>query len=251
MIDNKNRSELDVVVEEVKQKLRGLFAESDELIKKLGNAMKKVVKKEHSICMQIKITLKEEIAQGLISARTIELHCPPEWKQRENEKISFSKQVEEKPQRQQIAATQDGKSVTINETSINTEAYPISSDDVNQPHNQSKQNRISNDDTADAGIKEELHSLNDEIASVNKQKKDMTDRKKEMFVSQVPMSFEDLQKDMDAVSQIAKKEGNIFFEVSVDLGTSEVKIEFCGITQQKDSTMISNGKGKLKATLAV
>ena len=73
-----------------------------------------------------------------------------------------------------------------------------------------------------------------------------TDRKKEMFVSHVPMSFEDLQKDMDAVSQIAKKVGNIFFEVLVDLGTCEVEIEFCGITQQKDSTMTSTGKGVLK-----
>jgi len=60
--------------------------------------------------------LKEEIAEGVISTRTIELHCPSEWKRktkpkpRENEKISFSKQVKEKPQ-QQIAATQDGQKV--------------------------------------------------------------------------------------------------------------------------------------------
>ena len=46
-----------------------------------------------------------------------------------------------------------------------------------------------------------------------------------MFVSHVPMSFEDLQKDMDTVSQITKKEGNIFFEVLVDLGTQEIKID--------------------------
>ena len=38
--------------------------------------------------------------------KTIEIHCPPEWKCKtkpKNEKTSFSKQVEEKPQ-QQIAA---------------------------------------------------------------------------------------------------------------------------------------------------
>jgi hypothetical protein len=53
--------------------------------------------------------LKEEIAEGVISTRTIELHCPQEWKckQRENEKISFSKLDEEKPP-QQIAAMQEG-----------------------------------------------------------------------------------------------------------------------------------------------
>ena len=96
----------------------------DELIKKVGNALKEVVKKEEGICEEIKIALKEEIAEGVISTRTIELHCPPEWKRKtkpKNEKTSFSKQVEEKPQ-QQIAATQDGKSVIMNETSSNTEA---------------------------------------------------------------------------------------------------------------------------------
>jgi hypothetical protein len=56
--------------------------------------------------------LKEEIAEGVISTRTIELHFPQEWKcrtkpkQRENEKISFSKLDEEKPT-QQIAAMQE------------------------------------------------------------------------------------------------------------------------------------------------
>src|SRR5215472_2848828 len=122
-----NRSELDAVTEEVKQDLRGLFGKTGKLIEKLGNAVKKVVKKEESICEEIKIALKEEIAEGVISTRTIELHCPTEWKhktkpkQRENEKISFSKLDEEKPP-QQIAAMQAGKSVTINEITSNTKA---------------------------------------------------------------------------------------------------------------------------------
>lgn len=89
-------------------------------------------------------------------------------------------------------------------------------------------------------------SLNDEIESSIKQNEDLTDSKEEMFISYVPMPFESLQKDMDAVSQITKKEGNIFFEILVDLGTHEIKIEFCGITQEKDVTMTSTGKGILK-----
>jgi hypothetical protein len=73
-----------------------LFVKSDEQIKKVGNALKKVVKKEESICEEIKIALKGEIAEGIISTRTIELHCPHEWKrktkpqQRENEKRSYT-----------------------------------------------------------------------------------------------------------------------------------------------------------------
>jgi hypothetical protein len=120
LIDNKNRTEVDAVIEEVKRELRSLFVKTDEQIKKLGNALKKVVKREESIYEEIKIALKEEIAEGVISNRTIELHCPTEWKRktkptRKNEKISFSKQVEDKPQHK-VAVIQGGKSVTINET---------------------------------------------------------------------------------------------------------------------------------------
>jgi hypothetical protein len=78
---------------EKKEKCMPITALPDEQIKKLGNALKKVVKREESICEEIKNALKEEIAEGVISTRTIELHCPPEWKhktkpkQRENEKF--------------------------------------------------------------------------------------------------------------------------------------------------------------------
>ena len=111
-------TEVDAVIEEVKRELRSLLVKTDEQIKKIGNALKKVVKREESICEEIKIALKEEIAEGVISNRTIELHCPTEWKRKtkpKNEKISFSTLDEEKPPQQQIAATQEGKSVTINE----------------------------------------------------------------------------------------------------------------------------------------
>ena len=255
---DKNRAEADRVIAQAKKELRSLFSKSDEQIKKVGNALKKVVKKEESICEEIKIALKEEVAEGVISTRTIELHCPPEWKhktrpkQRENEKISFSKPGEEKPQQRQIAAIQGGKSVVTNYTSSNTEGHPTPSEGIKE-FDQSEQNGISthgNDEerSVDAGGKEELavtHSLNGETP-VNNQNEDITDREKEMFVSHVPMSFEDLQKDMDAVSQITKEANNIFFKVLVDLGTHQVEIEFCGITEQKNRIMTSTGKGVLK-----
>jgi hypothetical protein len=95
-----------------------LFVKSDELVKRLGNAIKKIVKKERGICEEIKNALKEEIAERIISTRTIELQCPPEWKRktkptRENEKISFSK-LEDKP-RHKVAAIQGGQSITETE----------------------------------------------------------------------------------------------------------------------------------------
>ena len=146
-------TEVDAVIEEDKRELRSLLVKTDEQIKKIGNALKKVVKREESICEEIKIALKEEIAEGVISTRTIELHCPQEWKrktkpkQRENEKISFSKLDEEKPP-QQIAAMQEGKSVTINEITSNTNA----SDGINQQqlHDPSVRNGIPANDNNEA-----------------------------------------------------------------------------------------------------
>lgn len=89
-------------------------------------------------------------------------------------------------------------------------------------------------------------ALNGETALSNNQPDDSRkDRKKEVFVSHIPLSFKHLWKDMDAVFQITKGVGNIFFKVSVDLGTHMVKIEFCGNTQQKNVTMASTGEGIL------
>jgi hypothetical protein len=69
LIDNKNRTEVDPVIEEVKRELRSVFVKTDEQIKRLGNALKKVVKREESICEEIKNALKEEIEIGRASCR--------------------------------------------------------------------------------------------------------------------------------------------------------------------------------------
>jgi hypothetical protein len=168
--------------------------------------------------------------------------CPTEWKhktkpkQRENEKISFSK-VEEKTQQQQIAVTQDGKSVIMNQTPSNTDNV------INRLHEESSQNGF-------AQSKEESSitpSLNAAVAfPIKEQTKGLTDTKKQVFVSHIPMPFVPLQRDMATVFKISNGAGNIFWKVWVDLETSIIKIEFCGITEQKDVAMTSTGKGVLK-----
>jgi hypothetical protein len=61
------------------------------------------------------------------------------------------------------------------------------------------------------------------------------------------MPFEALQKDLTAIFRTNNGNvGNIFFKISVDLGKLVAQIECCGITQQKDVTMTSTGKGILK-----
>ena len=106
--------EAEVVVAEVRRDLRSLFVKSEELIKRLGNALKKVVKRERDICEGIKTVLKEEIAEGIISTRTIELHCPPEWRRewKHRSKFESEKNSLSRPQSMVVAKTCDGRSVT-------------------------------------------------------------------------------------------------------------------------------------------
>ncbi|MGB8938112.1 MAG: hypothetical protein WCC17_23725 [Candidatus Nitrosopolaris sp.] len=149
LTDEKNRSVLDTTIKEVKKGFRKLLVKREELITRLGKAFEAVISNPKDVCEEIKNCLHEEIAQRIISARDIERYCPGKWKKKtkpKNDKLSFSKQAEEKPQQQQIAATKDGKSVIINETSGNTEA----SDGVNHIHDLSKQDGISVDDNNEA-----------------------------------------------------------------------------------------------------
>jgi len=66
------------------------------------------------------------------------------------------------------------------------------------------------------------------------------------YVSHISMPFEHLWRDVYAVAQRTNGMGNIFWKLSVNLTTRVVEIEFCGITEQKDDTMTSNGKGVLR-----
>ena len=165
------------------------------------------------------------------------------------EDLAASVPLEQEKPKQQIAVTQDGNSVIMNDTSTNTEASPISSDGANEPHGQNAIGTNANNEerTTDTDTKEEpvvTHSLNDEITSTIKQTEDLTDTKKEVLVSHISMPFENLRRDMSAVFQSTKGIGNVFFKVWVDLGTRLVEIDFCGITQHEP--MISTGKGILK-----
>jgi len=79
-----------------------------------------------------------------------------------------------------------------------------------------------------------------------KQNEDLMDTKKKVLVSHITMPFEHLRRDLYAVSQRTNEMGNVCSKLSIELATRVAKIEFCGITQEKDVTMISTGKGILR-----
>lgn len=116
----------------------------------------------------------------------------------------------------------------------------VESRDVIRPHEEANQSRFEENNEEGA-----TNAESNEASPIN-HNEDLTDPKKKVLVSHITMPFEALRRDMEAVFRITKGIGKIFFKVSINLEEQVAEIEFCGITQQKGVTMISNGKGKLK-----
>jgi hypothetical protein len=113
VVDNDN-SDLDAVITEVRKELKITFFKRRDLIIKLGKTFENIGPKE-IICAEIKNALREEIAQGLISRRDIDRHCPDEWKKKtkpkkeEKDKLSFSRHEQETSP--QLLVDTDGNAV--------------------------------------------------------------------------------------------------------------------------------------------
>ena len=98
---NHDNLDIDSIIAKVKQEFKNFFIQREQLIITLGKAFERIVSKPESICREIKGTLREEIAQGLITTRAIELHCPDEWKKKtrpkkeKNENLSISQEEQQ------------------------------------------------------------------------------------------------------------------------------------------------------------
>jgi hypothetical protein len=137
-------------------------------------------------------------------------------------------------------ATQIGEENKIMQ--LSTQELAKSLDDVIPPNDEAKQSGF---DDINEGTTNAESKVESTITSPIKQNKDSTDTTKKVLVSSISIPFEALRRDMEAVFRTTKGMGNIFFRASFDLQTDVSKIECCGITPQKDTTMISIGKGRI------
>ncbi len=162
------KSDLNTIINEVRQEFRKQLVKRKELITRLGNAFESDGSELESICKKIKNSLYQEIADEIISARDIERYCLDKWKKKtkpKNDKLSFCKQ--EMPH-EQIVVAQEGKSLTINKTASAT------SDSINQQQlDLSKQNGIDINDNSEAQITSttnhsKLHELKDSVEASHK-----------------------------------------------------------------------------------
>jgi hypothetical protein len=124
-------SNIDVIIKEVKQELRAIFVKRKDQIIRLGNEYEKAVADPESICEEIKNSLKEEIAEKIISVRTIELYCYPKWKKKtkpKNETFSFSNN--QRMEKEPIAIDNNGNPVENSPPPLNEHVDNNNNDNV-------------------------------------------------------------------------------------------------------------------------
>jgi hypothetical protein len=122
MSDFNNGSSLDEVIQQVKQEFKSFLIKRRELILKLGNAFEKLVPKPESICEEIKIVLREEITEHIISSRDIERYSPEKWKKKtkpqKNDKLSFLTKTEEQEKEEHMTIAIDTQGSPIDESKL-------------------------------------------------------------------------------------------------------------------------------------
>src|SRR5437870_4781127 len=129
---NSGQKKVDGTTKEVKAELRGNDVKNRYAVLRLGNSYESVVANQESICEEIKTALREEIAEGIISRRTIERYCPDKWKKKtkpkrsKNDEVSFSRE----PNEITIAVATDGSSQRAPVDDVHETPEPTTSPEI-------------------------------------------------------------------------------------------------------------------------
>jgi hypothetical protein len=106
-----NSSNLDEIIQNVRQEFRSFLVKRRELIIKLGYAFERVVANPECICEEIKSALRDEIAEKIISSRNIEMYSPDKWKKKtkpkKNDNLSFLTKTEEQEKEEHMTIAID------------------------------------------------------------------------------------------------------------------------------------------------
>jgi hypothetical protein len=188
MDNSSNYSNLDEIIQQVKQEFKRFLVKRRELILKLGNAYERVVANPESVCEEIKNLLRDEISEKVISARNIEMYCPSKWKRKtkpKNESSSFSSNTEEV--NKLITIDTEGNQIRSDDSvDINNIDYaPASSSNNNDDYDQTKAETTYKKAIDDnSNIQQEYHELLLENQKLKEELKGSEDR-----------FFENTQKD--------------------------------------------------------
>jgi hypothetical protein len=184
-----NDSNLDEIIQQVKQEFKSFLVKRRELILKLGNAFERVVADPESICEEIKNVLQDEISEKVISSRNIEMYCHSKWKRKtkpKNEISSFSSNTER--ENKLIAIDTQGNQIRSDDAvDINNIDYAFASsrDNNYEYHHQTKPETTYKKAIDDnSNVQQECHKLLLENQKLKEELKRADDR-----------FFENTQKD--------------------------------------------------------
>ena len=175
-------SNLDEIIQEVKQEFKSFLVKRRELILKLGNAFERVVADSESICEEIKNVLRDEISEKVISSRNIEMYCHSKWKRKtkpKNEISSFSTNAER--ENKVIAIDTQGNQIRSDDAvDINNIDYAFASssrDNNYEYHDQTKPETTYKKAIDDnSNVQQEYHKLLHENQKLKEELKRAEDR---------------------------------------------------------------------------
>ncbi len=249
-IKRKQDDEISACFEAAKQKIGKLLTSKKQTIKDLARDLERLGRPVDHIAAEIVHELRncEELSRSQIYSYLDDKYKNQTQAQRRKGKKESNpdpKTGTESPLEQTITVGNNGQQTVYNEHDTQElkepADTPAESVTKNRPTS-SQQSKPANLQKSDwnpdpkTGTESSLEQSADTTTT--------TDTKK--LVSSISMPFEHLRRDMYAVSQRTNGMSNIFWKLSIDLATHVAKIEFCGITQQKDVTMTSTGKGILR-----
>jgi len=214
--------------------------EKQQIVRDLAKELEKFRPMDR-IASEIVEELRERVSKSVIYAALDE-----RYKTRYRVQNARKRKKEKENKTASLAPTSELKQVII-DTSGHTTQQPVSEPDSSDHYDNNKPQRqipvTQGSRSVNTNEPEKVES--DTSASQTSKQNEAT-----RYVSHISMPFERLRRDMYAVSQRTNGIGNIFWKLSIDLATRVAKIEFCGITEQKDITMTSTGKGILKEAMA-
>ena len=216
--------------------------EKQQIVRDLARELEKF-RPVDRIASEIVEELREKVSKSVIYAALDE-----KYKTSYRVQNARKRKKEKENKTDSLAPTSELKTLVLDRSGHSTQqlvSEPDSSDDYD---NNKPQRQITETQDSRSGNVNETEKVESGNASGMDTGASRTSKQNEAtrYVSHISMPFEHLRRDMYAVSQRTNGMGNIFWKLSIDLATRVAKIEFCGITQQKDVTMTSNGKGVLR-----
>jgi hypothetical protein len=226
---------------------------------KLGHAFEKVVTNPESICEEIKMCLKEEIAEKIISPRTIEQYCLDKWKKKtkpkqENEYFSFSEKshhmksatiaidVNGKPVQEEIKSVNSSSSSTQEENESKGQELKIQDrifDGHALPYYQellAVNHRIQEEkQKVEEGLAQSLEIIEGQRETINELSQTIESQSKsqitgEILDVEVPLLYRPLQEEMQSIFQ--QKENKVWLTIRVDRSTGNIVDVFLGRKSQ-------------------